>query len=116
MRVEMHWRTRTATTAAIGHRSASSLQQSRGILSIGAREQQERPTHIDQQLRLVLGTLREEGPLDRKVIVFTSGHGDMLGDFGLIAKRPYPGSRSRGESSKEPFEPDDDVVVVVDGA
>ena len=46
-------------------------------------------THIDHQLRLVLGTLREEGLLDETVILFTSDHGDMLGDFGLFAKRTF---------------------------
>lgn len=46
-------------------------------------------THIDHQLRLVLGTLREEGLLDDTIIVFTSDHGDMLGNHGLWAKRLY---------------------------
>jgi len=46
-------------------------------------------THIDHQLRLVLGTLREEGLLDDTVIVFTADHGDMLGDHGMWAKRLY---------------------------
>ncbi|MEM6849758.1 MAG: sulfatase-like hydrolase/transferase, partial [Pseudomonadota bacterium] len=50
-------------------------------------------THIDAQLRLVIGTLREEGLLDDTVILFTGDHGDMLGDFGLFAKRVmYEGS------------------------
>ncbi len=44
-------------------------------------------THIDHQLRVVIGTLREEGILDDTVILFTSDHGDMLGDHGLYAKR-----------------------------
>ncbi|WP_199194710.1 sulfatase-like hydrolase/transferase [Phyllobacterium phragmitis] len=44
-------------------------------------------THIDHQLRLLIGTLREEGILDDSVIVFTSDHGDMLGDHGLFGKR-----------------------------
>lgn len=44
-------------------------------------------THIDAQLRLVIGTLREEMALDDTVILFTGDHGDMLGDFGLYAKR-----------------------------
>ena len=44
-------------------------------------------THIDAQLRLVIGTLREEQVLDDTVILFTGDHGDMLGDFGLYAKR-----------------------------
>lgn len=50
-------------------------------------------THIDHQLRVVIGTLREEGILDDTAIVFTSDHGDMLGDNGLYAKRYlYEGS------------------------
>ncbi len=46
-------------------------------------------THIDHQLRLVLGTLREEGLLDNTIILFTADHGDMLGSHGLFAKRLY---------------------------
>jgi arylsulfatase len=46
-------------------------------------------THIDHQLRVVLGTLREEGLLDNTIILFTADHGDMLGDFGLYAKRVF---------------------------
>ncbi|MCK5745152.1 MAG: sulfatase-like hydrolase/transferase, partial [Oricola sp.] len=43
-------------------------------------------THIDHQLRLVIGTLREELLLDDTIVLFTSDHGDMLGDHGLWAK------------------------------
>nr|WP_306267972.1 sulfatase-like hydrolase/transferase [Pararhizobium sp. IMCC3301] len=46
-------------------------------------------THVDHQIRVVLGTLREERQLDNTIIVFTSDHGDMLGDFGLYAKRMF---------------------------
>jgi arylsulfatase len=46
-------------------------------------------THIDHQLRLVIGTLREEQLLDNTIILFTSDHGDMLGNHGLWAKRLY---------------------------
>lgn len=46
-------------------------------------------THIDHQLRVVVGTLREEGLLDDTVILITADHGDMLGDHGLYAKRTY---------------------------
>lgn len=50
-------------------------------------------TQIDHQLRLVIGTLREQLVLDNTVILFTSDHGDMLGDHGLYAKRlMYNGS------------------------
>ena len=46
-------------------------------------------THIDHQLRLIIGTLREEGLLENTVILFTCDHGDMLGDHGLWAKRVF---------------------------
>lgn len=46
-------------------------------------------THIDHQLRVVIGTLREEGLLDNTIILFTSDHGDMLGNHGLWAKRLF---------------------------
>lgn len=44
-------------------------------------------TLIDHQLRVVIGTLREQGLLDDTAILFTADHGDMLGDHGLYAKR-----------------------------
>ncbi len=46
-------------------------------------------THIDHQIRLVVGTLREEGLLDDTILLFTADHGDMLGTHGLWAKRLY---------------------------
>jgi arylsulfatase A-like enzyme len=46
-------------------------------------------THIDHQLRTVIGTLREEGLLDNTAIVFTSDHGDMLGNHGLWGKNLF---------------------------
>jgi len=46
-------------------------------------------THIDHQLRVVLGTLREQGLINDTIIAFTSDHGDMLGDQGRWAKRVF---------------------------
>ncbi|MDF2636442.1 MAG: arylsulfatase [Pelosinus sp.] len=46
-------------------------------------------THIDHQMRLLIGTLREEGMLDNTIIGFTSDHGDTLFDHGLVAKRNF---------------------------
>ena len=45
-------------------------------------------TYIDHQLRLVIGTLREEGLLDDTAIIFTGDHGDLLGNHRLWAKPP----------------------------
>lgn len=44
-------------------------------------------THIDHQIRVMIGTLREEGLLDNTIVAFMSDHGEMLGDHGLFAKR-----------------------------
>ncbi len=46
-------------------------------------------THIDQQIGALIGTIREEGILDDTVIMFTSDHGDMLGNHGLWAKQTF---------------------------
>ncbi|MEX2431015.1 MAG: sulfatase-like hydrolase/transferase, partial [Dehalococcoidia bacterium] len=43
-------------------------------------------THIDHQIRVVLGTFREAGLLENTAIIFTSDHGDMLGTHGMWAK------------------------------
>lgn len=43
-------------------------------------------THIDHQLRIIIGTLREENLLDQTVIMVTADHGDMLGEHGLWSK------------------------------
>ena len=44
-------------------------------------------THIDHQIRTIIGTLREEKILDNTIILFCSDHGEMLGEHGLYAKR-----------------------------
>jgi arylsulfatase A-like enzyme len=46
-------------------------------------------THIDHQLRILIGTLREEALLNNTIICFTSDHGDMLGNHGMWAKRLF---------------------------
>jgi arylsulfatase len=44
-------------------------------------------TYIDHQIRLLIGTLREEGLLEDTALMFTSDHGDMLGNHRLWQKR-----------------------------
>ena len=46
-------------------------------------------THIDHQLRVVIGTLREEAVLDDTIICFVSDHGDMLGQHHMLGKRVF---------------------------
>lgn len=43
-------------------------------------------THIDNQIRILVGTLRECNLLDDTIIMFTSDHGDMLFDHHMVAK------------------------------
>lgn len=42
---------------------------------------------VDYNVGRILGYLRETGELDRTLVVFTSDHGEMLGDFGSYGKR-----------------------------
>ena len=46
-------------------------------------------THIDHQMRLVIGMLAEEKLLDNTIIMFTCDHGDMLGNHNLFAKAVF---------------------------
>lgn len=46
-------------------------------------------THIDHQMRLLIGTLRECNMIDNTLIVFLSDHGDMLFDHHMVAKRSF---------------------------
>lgn len=46
-------------------------------------------SHIDDQLGKLLDYLNENKLLDNTVIMFTSDHGDMLGEHGFIGKRIF---------------------------
>ena len=46
-------------------------------------------SQIDFQIRYLIGTLRLEGILDDTIIMFTSDHGDMLGNHDMAAKRIF---------------------------
>ena len=46
-------------------------------------------THIDHQIRLLIGTLRETKMLEHTLIVFLCDHGDMLFDHDMVAKRCF---------------------------
>lgn len=47
-------------------------------------------SHIDHHVGRMVSTLRDIGELDNTIIVFTSDHGDLLGDHGLYQKGPTP--------------------------
>ncbi len=46
-------------------------------------------SQVDRWVNLIIGTLREEGLLQDTWLVFTSDHGDSMGDHGLWAKRNF---------------------------
>ncbi|GAB2502190.1 choline-sulfatase [Promicromonospora xylanilytica] len=46
-------------------------------------------TYIDDKVGELLDTLEETGHADDTVIVFTSDHGDMLGERGMVQKRTF---------------------------
>lgn len=47
-------------------------------------------TMIDDQIGRILQVLKETGQYENTVIIFTSDHGDYLGDFNLMLKGPLP--------------------------
>ena len=53
-------------------------------------------THIDRQIRYLVGTLRLEGQLDDTIVILSSDHGDMPGKHGIVAGGPS--MRARPES------------------
>lgn len=67
----------------------SSVQYSEKEVKLAKRAFYAQCTHIDQQIRLLIGTLREESLLDDTIIGFFSDHGDMLFDHNLVAKRCF---------------------------
>jgi len=46
-------------------------------------------TQIDQQIGALFGTLREEGILDNTIVMFTSDHGETMGNHGIWAKQNF---------------------------
>lgn len=50
-------------------------------------------THLDHQIGRLLQALQEDGSYDNTVIIFSSDHGELLGDHHTFRKiRPYQGS------------------------
>ncbi len=45
---------------------------------------------IDRQIGRIINRLEELGVLENTSIIFSADHGDMIGDFGLNAKGPFP--------------------------
>lgn len=45
---------------------------------------------IDDHIGRIVQKLKDTGQYDNTVIIFTSDHGDDLGDFNLMLKRPLP--------------------------
>ena len=52
-------------------------------------------TLIDDQIGEILATIEERGELDNTIIAFTSDHGEMNGDWGLIYKNNFLDSSAR---------------------
>lgn len=44
---------------------------------------------IDEQVGRMLDALEETGQLERTIVIYTSDHGEMLGDHGIYLKGPY---------------------------
>jgi arylsulfatase A-like enzyme len=45
--------------------------------------------HIDRQIGRILGALDEHGMLETTTVIFSSDHGDLIGDHGQLEKGPF---------------------------
>ena len=46
-------------------------------------------TFIDQEIGKIREELEKKGELDNTIIIFTSDHGEYMGDYGLLQKGPF---------------------------
>ncbi|THF74009.1 sulfatase family protein [Cohnella fermenti] len=81
---------------------------------------------IDEQVGRILATLEDKGILDDTVILFTSDHGEMMGDHGRVQKQsPFQASvvvpaairhpdYLRGERNASPVELTDLTATILD--
>ena len=74
---------------ALRRRRISSNKYNEKAIRQGRRSFYALCTHIDHQIRLVIGMLREEGILGDTLIMLVGDHGDMLGNHGLWAKSNF---------------------------
>jgi len=72
----------TTPSMAIGHYPAEEIHDSRAAYYAGI-------TYVDEKIGEVLQVLEERGELENTLILFTSDHGDMMGDHHLWRK-VYP--------------------------
>lgn len=61
----------------------------RGEVQLARRAYYATLTHIDHQVRTVIGYLREADLLDHTILVFTADHGHMVGEHGLWCMTPF---------------------------
>ncbi|MCD6365753.1 MAG: sulfatase-like hydrolase/transferase [Planctomycetes bacterium] len=85
-------------------------------------------SHVDDQVGRILSALDEAGLRDNTIVIFTSDHGDHLGDHGIVAKGPpgfdscthvplifsYPSSAPAGAVKTELIEAVDIVPTILD--
>jgi arylsulfatase len=85
-------------------------------------------SHVDDQVGRILTALEEEGLRDDTLVIFTSDHGDHLGDHGQVGKGApgfdsclhvplifsAPGSRACGTAREELVEAVDIVPTILD--
>jgi len=84
-------------------------------------------SHVDQQIGELLKALQDTGQADNTVVIFSSDHGDMLGEKGLVQKKmfyewsarvpliiSFPDGRGRGSTCEEPVSLMDLAPTILD--
>jgi choline-sulfatase len=78
-------------------RPPSMLKKRRGVsddlIAVARRQYAASMSQLDDEIGRILAAVEERGELERTLIIFTSDHGDMMGDLGMWAKSvPYEAS------------------------
>ncbi|NEE00710.1 sulfatase-like hydrolase/transferase [Phytoactinopolyspora halotolerans] len=84
-------------------------------------------TYVDRKVGEILAALDDTGQLEHTVIIFTSDHGDMLGERGMVQKRcfyewsarvplvmTFPDGRGAGQRVSEPVSSMDLAATILD--
>jgi choline-sulfatase len=84
-------------------------------------------SYVDQKVGELMKTLEEVGVRDNTIIIFTSDHGDMLGERGMVQKRhfyewstriplivTYPDRWQAGTKNRQPVSPVDLATTILD--
>ena len=82
------------SSSLLGGESSNERKKDSSVVSIEERNERIRNTYamidlIDRSVGRIIKALKESGKYDDTIIIFTSDHGELMGDHGLWLKGPF---------------------------